>query len=645
MMRRRLSSLPWLPPAPPNFKDRCKNCGTDGDPPARTLRWLAGHALEDTDLERLCRTLASVNSRHGGVAIPGLRPSTLGFLSNGTTKLMTPALVATAVRHGIHLTTVELGFDDALSKAAADPALVATRPHVIIVALDHRGLPGLGPGLSDDEEGDVATALAHMATICRGLRQSHGATLVVQNVPCPPCPLFGSQDARVRGTQRRRIERYNRELDGLLTEFSGILFDVDGVARTVGTEHWFDHRQWHAAKLPFAYDLVPLYADHAMRLLAAVGGAARKCLVLDLDNTLWGGTVGDDGMQRLVLGQGDALGEAFVAVQQAAVELRSRGVILAVCSKNDPEVARAAFARHPAMVLRLDDIAVFQANWQDKATNLQAIARTLDIGTDALVLLDDDPAERELVRMTLPEVAVPELTADPADYPLLLLAAGYFESVNFTAEDRQRAGLYSANAVRAELAASATDMEAYLTSLDMVLWLSPFDAMGRARIAQLTQRTNQFNLTTRRYDEAALEAFEKRCDVFTLQIRLADRCGDNGMISVVICTQSGTEWIIDTWLMSCRVLNRGVEEAVIDVLAAAALDRGITRLTGLYLATERNGMVRDHYPRLGFVQGSASADAEVWHLDLAGYKPRRPPMRYVLGEGIRRPGQSESVSP
>lgn len=634
----RLASLPWLPPAPPDFKDRCKRCGIDGSEPARTLRSLAAHALDDANLEHLRRTLIKARARHGEASIPGLKRSTLGYLSNGTSKLIAPALVSTALRYGIDLTTVEGEFDQALHEATtADSAIVRAQPQGILVALDHRGLPGLGAGLSDEEEGDVAAALAHMASICHGLRQNTGATLYVQNVPCPPCPLFGSQDVRVRGTQRRRIERFNRELLDLLSDCSGLLFDVDGLARAVGTAHWFDQRQWHAAKLPFAHDLVPLYADHAMRLVAGVGGASRKCLVLDLDNTLWGGVVGDDGLQGLVLGQGDAVGEAFVAVQQAAAWLRSRGVILAICSKNDADVARGAFAEHPDMVLRLDDIAVFQANWQDKATNLQAIARTLGIGTEALVLLDDSPAERELVRMTLPEVAVPELTADPADYPLLLLAAGYFESVSFTDEDRQRAGLYRANAVRAELAASATDMAAYLASLDMVVRLSAFDSTGRSRIAQLTQRSNQFNLTTRRYDEAAIEAFEMRPDVFTLQVRLADRCGDNGMISIVICIQAGSEWIIDTWLMSCRVLNRRVEEAVLDVLAATGRSRGITRLTGHYLPTERNGMVRGHYPRLGFAPGPSADGVDVWHLDLAGYQPRKPPMTFVLGDGIQAP--------
>jgi FkbH-like protein len=390
------------------------------------------------------------------------------------------------------------------------------------------------------------------------------------------------------------------------------------------------------AKLPFTQEFVPLYADHLLRLVAASTGMARKCLVLDLDNTLWGGVVGDDGIQGLVLGQGDAVGEAFLAVQRAAHWLHSRGVLLAVCSKNDDAVARAAFRDHPDMLLRLEDIAVFQANWHDKATNLRAIAAALSIGIDSLVLLDDNPAERALVRAALPEVAVPELPPDPADYPAVLLAAGYFEPLVFTAEDRERAGQYRANAERAALASSCVDMDTYLRSLDMTIHFAPFDAVGRPRIAQLTNRSNQFNLTTRRHDEAAIAALESRADAFTLQIRLADRFGDNGMIGVVICTKVGTDWVIDTWLMSCRVLNRRVEEAVLDVLAESGRARGVTRLVGLYIPTERNGMVRDHYPRLGFQPAGTDRGADRWHLDLADYVPRNPPLR-VAAPGIHAP--------
>ena len=279
------------------------------------------------------------------------------------------------------------------------------------------------------------------------------------------------------------------------------------------------------------------------------------------------------------------------------------------------------------MLLRLEDIAVFQANWNDKATNLRAIAAALSIGTDALVFLDDNPAERALVRAELPDVAVPELPDDPADYPAVLLAAGFFETLSFTAEDRARVGQYRANAERAEGASSCVDMGAYLRSLDMTIRFAPFDAIGRPRIAQLTNRSNQFNLTTRRYDEAAIAALESRADVFTLQVRLSDRFGDNGMISVVVCNTAAADWVIDTWLMSCRVLNRRVEEAVLDMLATSARGRGVTRLVGVYIPTERNGMVRDHYARLGFQPAGSENGVDRWHLDLTNYVPRQPPMR------------------
>lgn len=634
MALRSSASLPWLPCTPADFKDRCRGVDVDGGSIGQALRWLAGHALGTDELDRLSRTVRTRRAKDGG-EIVGLEPLSLGLIANGTTSLLAPVLAATAVRYGFDCSVVEGAFGQSFLEATSpDSTIHAATPQAIIVALDHRGLPGLGPGLSRDEGSDVAAAIAHVAALCRGLREGMSSTLIVQNVACPPGPLFGSHDSRIRGTQRRRIERFNRDLNDLLDGLSAVLLDVDGLARTVGTERWFDERQWHVAKLPFAHELAPLFADHVLRLVAAVRGHARKCLVLDLDHTLWGGVVGDDGIEGLTLGQGNPVGEAFVAVQQAAARLRSRGVILAVCSKNDLGLARAAFQNHPDMVLRLDDIAVFQANWQDKATNLRAIARSLGIGTESLVLLDDNPAERALVRLELPEVAVPELGADPADYPGLLLSAGYFESVNFTEEDRERSARYRGNAARAELEASATDMAAYLTSLGMVLRCSPFDATSRARIAQLTQRSNQFNLTTRRYDEAAIAAFERRPDAFTLQVRLADRCGDNGMISVIICTLVGTEWVIDTWLMSCRVLQRGVEAAVMDVLVATARSRGITRITGLYRPSGRNGLVRDHYRNLGFTKGDTDGDVEAWHLDPADHLPRRPPMDIVLGEGI-----------
>ena len=407
--------------------------------------------------------------------------------------------------------------------------------------------------------------------------------------------------------------------------------DVATLAEQVGLDEWHDPVQWNLGKFSFSQRVVPLYADWLCRVVGAAKGKSRKCLVLDLDNTLWGGVIGDDGLAGVVLGQGSAQGEAHLAVQSAALTLRERGVILAVSSKNDDAIARKMFREHPEMLLREEHIAVFQANWQDKATNLRAIAETLNIGINSLVFLDDNPAERQQVRLALPEVAVPELPETPDYFANILLSAGYFESIQFTDEDRQRAGQYSANAARRAALGAGTDLEQYLESLAMQADVSAFDAVGRARITQLINKTNQFNLTTQRYSEADVAAFEADASMVTLQIRLKDSYGDNGMISVVICKEAGDDLLIDTWLMSCRVLNRRVEQMVLNLLVAFAKKRGKLRLMGSYRPTERNALVKDHYLKLGFESHSHSAESMSWWLDLANYEARKVPIAVTVG--------------
>jgi FkbH-like protein len=301
------------------------------------------------------------------------------------------------------------------------------------------------------------------------------------------------------------------------------------------------------------------------------------------------------------MAEGDPAGEAYRSVQKAALELRRRGVLLAVCSKNDDHVARLPFREHPEMILREKDISVFQANWQDKPSNIRAIARELSLGLESMVFLDDNPAERALVREILPEVAVPELPEDPAFYARTLAAGGYFEAISFSSEDVHRAQFYADNARRGELIVQTGDMESYLRSLDMELSLRPFDKTGRARIVQLISKSNQYNLTTKRYTEVQVAQMEKEEKYFTLQVRLSDVFGDNGMISVVICAEDvPREWRVDTWLMSCRVLGRRVETAILNNILHHARERGIRKLVGTYIPTERNRLVEDHYSKLGF---------------------------------------------
>jgi FkbH-like protein len=389
------------------------------------------------------------------------------------------------------------------------------------------------------------------------------------------------------------------------------------------------------AKFPFADELIPLYADHVARTVAAIRGKSGKVLILDLDNTIWGGVIGDDGLEGIHIAQGDARGEAHLAVQRLALDLRQRGIVLAVSSKNTDEVAREPFEKHPEMLLKLDHIAVFQANWNDKATNIQAIADELSLGLDSMVFLDDNPAERGLVRKLLPQVRVPELPEDPAYYARTLAAAGYFEAVAFASEDLKRAGFYQDNAKRASLQKQVGGVDAYLASLDMTIAFQPFDATGRARIVQLINKSNQYNLTTRRYTDPEVTEAENDPEVFTLQVRLADIFGDNGMIGVVICRPEGAGvWEIDTWLMSCRVLGRKVEHMVLREVLEHARAAGIVKLSGTYRPTDRNKLVVDHYAKLGFTKVEEHASGFTrWELPVDGADPQGAPMK-VISQGF-----------
>jgi FkbH-like protein len=588
----------------------------------KRIRQLANHRLDESALNRLAKAIGKAEA--AGHSLAPLAPFRLGIVSNATSHFMCAALIASAARHGFALECVESEYGQTMQAALSpDSALNRARCDAVLVAIDHRGLPLAGvagdPAAAVDH---VNAALEQLQSIRQGLRTNGAGACIMQTLPRPVESLFGNFDFVLSGTERQAIDQLNRALAQSVAGSEDLLLDVAHIAETVGLSAWHDPTLWNLAKLPFAGEFLPLYADHVCRLLGALRGKSRKCLILDLDNTVWGGVIGDDGLDGIVIGQGDATGEAHLHVQRAALALRDRGIVLAVSSKNTDEIARRPFREHPEMLLREDHIAVFQANWNDKATNIEAIAKELSLGLDAMVFLDDNPVERNLVRRLLPQVAVPELPNDPALYARTLLAAGYFEAVAFSEEDRRRAQLYQDNAKRVALKAQAGDVDGYLASLNMQLTLSAFDDVGRARIAQLINKSNQFNLTTRRYTEAEVAAAERDPDAFTLQVRLTDSFGDNGMISVLICRRQDDAWDIDTWLMSCRVLGRKVEAAVLAELVAQGRAKGVKRLLGRYLPTEKNQLVADHYSKLGFELLETRPDGStLWQLPLDAPAP------------------------
>ncbi len=623
-----LAGLDWLEAAPADFRSRLKAVRAaiaTGEPVEEALHALA---LARLDLNQLTQLAATVETYLATAPAPGpLARVRLGIIGAGTLDLLAPAIAASALRHRV-LTSVVTGHYGSAMQEAIDPgsAIRSAGLDLVFVALDHRTLGLDRTRMTGDEAAEaVEAALAMLRAMVAGLETSAKSGVIIATVVPPLEPLFGSFDAVEAGSVHAMIAALNAKLAEWAAGKGIILLDTARAAASVGLENWHDAGQWHSAKLAVSPDLVPLYADMVARVLAAVRGTTRKALVLDLDNTLWGGVIGDDGVEGIALGQGSAAGEAFLAIQQMALALRQRGIVLAVCSKNDEAVARLPFQGHPDMVLREAHIAVFVANWGDKATNLRAIAAALNIGLDALVFLDDNPVERAQVRRELPMVAVPEIGDDPALYPRRLAAAGYFEALAFAAEDRQRADQYRANAERAAFAGTS-DMAGYLASLDMVADFRAFDATNRARIAQLINKSNQFNLTTRRYAEKEVAALEADPSKLTMQVRLVDRFGDNGMISVIIVDRES--WEIDTWLMSCRVLGRRMEDAVLAEIMAAAREAGAEYVTGRHIPSAKNAMVADHYAKLGFSRIDGETGGEtVWRLAVADYTAPDLPMQ------------------
>jgi FkbH-like protein len=477
------------------------------------------------------------------------------------------------------------------------------KPEFLILATTWRDLVYL-PVLNDDREAVARKVEAEAADWNRLHQVAHqglGCQIIQNNFDAPPWRVLGNHETRHPAGRARYIALVNVALEDAAASFVTI-HDVDHLSATWGRWDWGDERFFHHAKLPCSPEHLVDYAHSLASLILAQCGIVRKCLVLDLDNTLWGGVIGDDGLGGIRLGQGDSESESFVGFQRYAKSLGERGVILAVCSKNTESVARQVFLTHPEMVLRLDDIACFVANWDDKATNLGRIVQQLNIGLNSVVFVDDNPAERAIIRRFLPEVAVPELPEDPAGYILAIERHRYFQPVTISSEDLERTRYYQADSARDAAQSSAQDLDGFLRMLAMTARIAPIEPATLERSVQLIQRSNQFNLTTRRHSAAAVQAMVKDDCWLTRTVSLRDRFGDNGLISVLLARLGADVLEIDTWLMSCRVLKRGVEQLLLNHLVEFARSHGLKSLRGEYLPTAKNVLVRDHYANLGFTE-------------------------------------------
>jgi HAD-superfamily phosphatase, subfamily IIIC/FkbH-like domain len=480
---------------------------------------------------------------------------------------------------------------------------------------------GLLTDSPDQQRSAAAAAAEDILTLARAARDRSGAEIILANFL--PAPDFDPGPFRVRsfGSDWSFRKLVNLELGLNAPSFVHIL-DAEFLATRRGTASVYDHRGWFETKQLYASDFAVDIAREVGSIVASLHKSSKKVLALDLDNTLWGGVIGDDGMTGIEIGGTHARGEAFKQFQLAIAQLAKRGVVLAVCSKNDYKNATEPFEKHPEMVLRLKDIASFQANWEPKSENLRRIAQELNLGLDSIVFVDDNPAEIEIVNQFVPEIETILLGPDPSTYASHLLNCRYFEPRSITADDLQRGEQYQAQAARtAAMSTSGTDMASYLTSLDMHSVISEFTSVDVPRISQLINKSNQFNVTTRRRTEAEVEALMTDSTHYAFSVRLADKFGDNGLISVVIVRVEGTTAVVDTWLMSCRVLKRQMEEEVANEIVRLAILRGCTEVIGDYLPTEKNGMVRDLFPRMGYTLAEETPERTTWRLETATFTP------------------------
>lgn len=546
------------------------------------------------------------------------RSARIAVVSSYTTKHLVGLLRLVALRYRMSLEIYESGYNQYRQEIIdRDSRMYKFKPDLVLLAV-HEGELAL-PDYTDDPDQAVQLELSRWTDLWAAIVERCQARVVQYNFVLPAESPMGHLGVRLAGCRYAMTHALNALL-GTSAGSNVSIVDCERLASFYGKGRWIDPRYWYLAKQGVSFGALPVLVRHTAAVISANLGLSRKCLVLDLDNTLWGGVIGEDGLAGIRLGNG-VDGEAYVAFQEYILKLKNKGVLLAVCSKNNEATAREPFERHPEMRLRLDDFTAFVANWQPKSENIRRIAKMIDIGVDSLVFVDDDPVERTIVRQLVPEVDVVCLPQDPSLYVHALSDYLLFESSSFGVEDAQRTELYRAKAQIAELEASAGSIEEFYRGLHMQALVAPFDELNLPRIAQLIGKTNQFNLTTRIHGVPQLQAFVKAENCIHFYLRLRDRFADHGLVSLMIGFLGDGIMNIDTWLMSCRVIGRTVEAEMLKQLSHRAIAAGCHTLRGTYIPTGKNEMVRDLYGKFGFTVVDDRGGTLIWQYDLSARGP------------------------
>ncbi|MGB7263959.1 MAG: HAD-IIIC family phosphatase [Terracidiphilus sp.] len=564
---------------------------------------------------------------------PNLTPTRVAILGGSTTADVRGMLELFLLANGIRPEFYESGFnrysEDILFE---NQELWKFKPDVIFIHTTWRNVSQF-PRLMEPEgevEELVRQEVARFVTLWQRIQSELGALIIQNNFDLPYLRPLGNLDATESYGRANYLLRLNAEFATYARRHPRFLInDIHYLSAQLGLDEWDGRTYWYNFRMAVSPTGTIAVAHSVASLVKSVYGKAKKCLVLDLDNTLWGGVVGDDGAQNLILGRDHAVGEAFLDFQRYVKELQCRGVILAVCSKNEIENAKEGLS-HPDSILRIEDFSAFRANWNPKPGNIREIAAELNIGLDTIVFVDDNAAERALVADQLPEVAAPNVGSDVTRFAEILERERYFEVHTVVQDDLNRSAFYKLNAERSAYQSSFRDYGEFLASLDMTAEIAPFSPVYLERITQLINKTNQFNLTTRRYTSAEVDAISQDSAYVTLYGRLADKFGDNGLVSVLIGHAFNDTIEVDVWLMSCRVLNREMELAMFDALIEQCQARGIGKIVGIYIPSKKNGLVAEHYRNLGFsASGAGDGGVQRWYLDV-------PPSASQRSRHIRR---------
>ena len=550
-----------------------------------------------------------------------LKSIKVAVLGDTATQFLTQALRGAGYEYGFDLQVWEADFNQ-IERQVFDPGseLHELKPEIIILFQSAHKLLGKYNKLKGGHASFAFNEVNHIQSLYNTIASNNPrAKIIFYNYTEIDDGIFGNYANKVTSSFLFQLRKLNLNLMEFASQTANFyICDISSIQNSVGKTNFFHSSVYINTEMVLSIAVLPKIAYKTIDIIAAIEGKFKKCVILDLDNTTWGGIIGDDGLENIQIGS-LGIGKAFSEFQYWIKKLKNRGIIVAVCSKNTESVAREPFEKHPDMVLHLDDIAVFIANWDNKADNIRKIQSILNIGFDSMVFLDDNPFERNMVRENIPDITVPELPEDPAEYLEFLYNLNLFETVSFSNEDAERTKQYQIEAQRATLLDKFTNEDDFLKNLEMISIVEPFNKFNTPRVAQLSQRSNQFNLRTVRYTEADIESLSHSPGHFTFSFTLDDKFGSNGMICVVILQKEDIQTLfIDTWFMSCRVLKRGMENFVLNTISNFAKNNGYQFLKGEYLPTAKNEMVKDHYKNLGFEQSG-----NYWWLDVLKYENRK----------------------